>query len=101
MKKFTVYGIQLKSNGAMVYVGLTGDEPRRRCTHRNRAINPNNAQHYNLPLYQMIRKHGLDSFRVVEICTSTSRAVAAKKEIKAIKALNAICNVQHNKKVKK
>lgn len=98
--KYTVYGIQLKKTNKVVYVGMTGNLPSRLSCHRSRATNPNCMPHYNLPLYQMIRKHGLDAFRVVGIASSTDQRVASHKEIKAIKELNTICNIQHNRGVK-
>ena len=70
-----------------VYIGQSIDVEKRFIRHRNTAFNKNSPE-YVYPLYQAIRKYGLDSFKfeVVEIC---SKKELNDKEIFYIQKYNS------------
>ena len=59
----TIYGIYCLSLDKYIYIGQTTLLDYRVRTHKNRATNPNNP-YYNMNLYQHIRFHGWDNFRI-------------------------------------
>jgi group I intron endonuclease len=62
MSMYSIYIIQNKTN-LKIYVGQTNNLKRRQSRHKYEAFTKLNAK----PLYQSIRKYGLDNFSIIEI----------------------------------
>lgn len=85
----TIYGFMNKLTGEIEYVGCTQDVQKRLSVHRTRVKTPSRQE----PLYQTLRKNGLDLYMVVGIMTETDRAAARSIESTLIKEWQPKLNV--------
>ena len=91
MKNFqkisAVYKITNKINGKF-YIGSSTNIKQRWNSHKERYNNPN-CKEYNKPLYEDMRKYGINNFVFRIICKEDNESLLREKENKIIKATNA------------